>query len=57
MVLAGINPAVEYFDYYRDAFCDEIDSDPTYYDDVTEEDMMAEMAQSKHVPLVQTSLL
>ena len=57
LALARINPAVKYLDYYRDAFCDEIDSDPTYYDDVTEEDMMAELAQSKHVPLVQTSLL
>ena len=45
-----INPAVKYLDYYRDAFRDEIDSDPTYYDDVTEEDMMAELAKSKHVP-------
>ena len=45
-----INPVVKYLDYYRDAFCDEIDSDPTYYDDVTEEDMMAELAKPKHVP-------
>ena len=45
-----INPAVKYLDYYRDAFQDEIDSDPAYYSDVTEEDMMAELARPKHVP-------
>ena len=50
LALARINSAVECFDYYRDAFQDEIDSDPAYYDDVTEEDMMAELAKPKHVP-------
>ena len=53
LALARINSAVECFDYYRDAFQDEIDSDPAYYDDVIEEDMMAELAKPKHVPWFQ----
>ena len=48
--MARINPEVKYLDYYRDDFQDEIDSDPAYYGDVTEEDMMAELARPKHVP-------
>ena len=57
LALARINSAKEYLDYYRGAFQDEIDSDLAYYGDVTEEDMMAELAQPKHVPLVKTGLL
>ena len=43
---------MKYLDYYRDDSQDEIDSDPTYYGDVTKEDIMAELAKPKHVPLV-----
>ena len=50
LALAMINPAVKYFDYYRGAFQDEIDSDPTYYGDVNKEGMMAELAKPKYLP-------